>query len=342
MKAPFPYFGGKMMIADKVWAALGNPRHYIEPFFGSGAVLLAREKYNPITMTETVNDKDGHICNVWRALQADPDGVAKLADWPVNHADLSARKRVINASTENMTARLIADDTYYDIKIAAYWIWAASCWIGSGLTRPYAMPNISNGGKGIHAIGKIPHISHGGKGIHAIGKMPHLSGGGMVTDPYNTTIYETFRKLSERLRYVRVVCGDWKQVCGGNWQDDLGAVGIFFDPPYSDTAKRYDNLYAKDSLSVAHEVRDWCLARGKLPTYKIVLAGYYEEHDTLLNHGWTVIKWKAGGGYGKIKGTEETGELRNRHREALFLSPYCKRDDDMFSALDNDDEPGIL
>lgn len=40
--APFPYFGGKSKVADIVWQALGQPRHYIEPFFGSGAVLLAR------------------------------------------------------------------------------------------------------------------------------------------------------------------------------------------------------------------------------------------------------------------------------------------------------------
>ena len=42
MKAPFPYFGGKTAVAPVVWAALGQPKHYIEPFFGSGAVLLAR------------------------------------------------------------------------------------------------------------------------------------------------------------------------------------------------------------------------------------------------------------------------------------------------------------
>lgn len=47
MKAPFPYFGGKSKIADVVWSALGQPAHYIEPFFGSGAVLLARPFWTP-------------------------------------------------------------------------------------------------------------------------------------------------------------------------------------------------------------------------------------------------------------------------------------------------------
>ena len=39
MKAPFPYFGGKSSVASLVWDALGQPKHYIEPFFGSGAQM---------------------------------------------------------------------------------------------------------------------------------------------------------------------------------------------------------------------------------------------------------------------------------------------------------------
>lgn len=29
MKAPFPYFGGKSKVADVVWEALGDVKHYI-------------------------------------------------------------------------------------------------------------------------------------------------------------------------------------------------------------------------------------------------------------------------------------------------------------------------
>ena len=39
--APFPYFGGKRSVAADVWARLGAPKQYIEPFCGSAAVLLA-------------------------------------------------------------------------------------------------------------------------------------------------------------------------------------------------------------------------------------------------------------------------------------------------------------
>lgn len=292
LSAPFIYFGGKASVADIVWKALGQPKHYIEPFFGSGAVLLARPDYDPTKDIETINDKDGFVSNVWRSLQSNPDEVAKWCDWPVNHADLSARKMRLIENEGRLLENLIADETWYDAKMAGYWIWAASCWIGSGLTR--------------------------------ISQIPHLTGTGMgVQDIYNENIYKLFRQLSERLRYVRVVCGDWKRVCGGDWQDGFGDVGIFFDPPYA--VEDRDKVYhCDDTTIVANEVRQWCLERGSRSTYRIVLAGY-EEHNELADHGWTFYHWKTRGGYGNI--ARNNGDSRgkdNRHREVLWFSPYCK------------------
>ena len=323
LRAPFTYFGGKARVAERVWAALGQPKHYIEPFFGSGAVLLARPDYQQGVHVETINDKDGYVANVWRALQADPDGVAKVCDWPVNHADLSARKRRLLAEGAGLLQQLIEDDSYYDVTLAGYWIWAASCWIGSGLTRLGQRPHIGDGGAGVHALGQVPNISDRGKGVHALGQRPHLSNGGRgVQEPYNTKLYVWFRALSERLRYVRVICGDWKRVCGGNWQDNTGLCGIFFDPPYG-IADRDKWIYHADSQTVAAEVAQWAVTRGAQSSYRIVLAGYYEEHEWLLDHGWRVERWSAQGGY------ENQGKDRtvNRHREALFFSPHCLNND---------------
>jgi hypothetical protein len=43
LRAPFPYFGGKSIVAPRVWELLGpNLSRYVEPFAGSAAVLLAR------------------------------------------------------------------------------------------------------------------------------------------------------------------------------------------------------------------------------------------------------------------------------------------------------------
>ena len=131
------------------------------------------------------------------------------------------------------------------------------------------------------------------------------------------SIYKWFRKLSERLRYVRVVCGDWTRVCGGNWQDNIGTVGIFFDPPYS-VENRNQNLYHQESVTIANDVRKWCIERGNKSSYRIVLAGY-DEHDELEKCEWTKHHWKTSGGYSKIGKKENM----NRFRETLWMSPHC-------------------
>ena len=364
LKAPFPYFGGKSTVAPIIWKALGQPKHYIEPFFGSGAVLLARPDYNPQKHMETICDKDGFVANAWRGMQFAPDELARYCDWPVNHADLNARRKYLN-DNQGLLARLCEDPEYYDAKMAGYWIWAMSCWIGSGLTRKDSIPrldsgvgatangitekrpNLGNAGRGVAQ--QIPSIRddrgvpnqipllysengvcrrpcYGANGAHGVHKVtltnepaPDLD----VRDPYTPGLYSWFRELSERLRRVRVVCGDWTRVCGGDWQDDRGTCGIFFDPPYSAEAGRDPKIYAEESATIAHEVREWAIKRGERKTYRICLAGYVQEHwDILEPLGWTKHDWSAHGGFAN-RGKGKTRGEENRHKEALFFSPHC-------------------
>ena len=147
--------------------------------------------------------------------------------------------------------------------------------------------------------------------MHALG-----NGGG--------AIYDWFASLSARLRRVRVVCGDWSRVCGGNWQDYRGVCGIFFDPPYAGTGRNID-LYHHDSTTIFQDVQNWALQRGDKETYRIVIAGY-EEHAELLKHGWTSRAWKASGGYSHITRSGKPNE--NCRREVLYFSPHCLRGDE--------------
>ena len=360
--APFPYFGGKAKVAPIVWQALGQPRHYFEPFFGSGAVLLARPDYDPEKHVESIGDVDGYVANAWRAIRADPDAVAYWCDWPVNHIDQAARRRRLLAHRDDLVRNLAEDDEWYDARLAGYWIWGMSVWIGSGFTEGRGsagigqMPFIAHGGRGVVKVptgatssrgrglglGQKPHLTGTGMGVAklslrqaarvSLGKRPHLTGTGMGinrlslrhgagggTAAWGRTpaIYEWMRHLAERLRYVRVVCGDWSQLCGGNWQADLGSAGFFFDPPYG--VKDRDGVYDQDSRDVARAVAEWSLERGKDKAYRIVIAGY-EEHEWLLDHGWRVYHWRAPGGYGNMR---RDGGNHNRHREALYFSPHC-------------------
>ena len=239
LEAPFPYFGGKSSIAHIVWDALGDVACYMEPFFGSGAVLLSRPNYDPRRHTEIVCDKDGYVANAWRAIQWAPDEVARYCDWPVNHADLTARRKALVEGEKKLLKNLIDSDTYYDAKLAGYWIWGMGCWIGGGFTLDEKPTK--PGGKRPKLISLC--------GIHK----KHRIVISRCTDRYNEGIYTWLRCLSERLRFVCVVCDDWHRICKGKWQTQKGVCGIFFDPPYDASTGRDLRLYHVDShLSLIH------------------------------------------------------------------------------------------
>ncbi len=69
---PFAYFGGKTNLAQKIVDLLPAHRHYVEPFAGSLAVLLAKPRVD----METVNDLDGDLMTFWRVLRDRPHDLA--------------------------------------------------------------------------------------------------------------------------------------------------------------------------------------------------------------------------------------------------------------------------
>lgn len=103
MKPPFPYFGGKMSVADRIVDLLPPHRHYVEPYCGSLAVLLAKRP----TPIETVNDIDGRLMTFWRVLRdrpADLERVCMLT--PHARAEHDAARAATDAPDDELeTAR---------------------------------------------------------------------------------------------------------------------------------------------------------------------------------------------------------------------------------------------
>jgi len=309
IKAPFPYFGGKSIVAPVVWQAFGDVRSYVEPFAGSLAVLLGRP--DGWTGTETVNDMDGLLSNFWRSMVRDPDEVIRAAEWPVNEADLHARHLWLVGNRERITERLMGDPDWCDPRAAGYWVWGISCWIGSGwcsgrgpwVARDGVMVRAVDAGHGVNR--KLPHLGNAGRGVNR--KLPH---GEVVTRQRYW-----LSTLVERLRYVRVACGDWSRVCGRSVTHPGARVAaVFLDPPYSVTDR--SECYAVESRSLSHDVRAWAIEHGGDPAYRIILAGYDGEHD--MPPTWRVHVWEQGGSYAKSAGNHE-----NSRRERLWLSPHC-------------------
>jgi hypothetical protein len=70
---PFAYFGGKTTSAGRIAAHFHPHRHYVEPYAGSLAVLLAK----PPSRMETVNDLDAAVMTFWRVLRDRPDELVR-------------------------------------------------------------------------------------------------------------------------------------------------------------------------------------------------------------------------------------------------------------------------
>ena len=325
MQAPFPWFGGKSPVAGIVWERFGDVPNYVEPFFGSGAVLLNRPHVPHI---ETINDLDGFVSNFWRAIKLCPEETTEAADWPVNEVDLHARHAYLVSQRETLTGRLMGDSTFCDPLIAGWWVWGICVWIGGGwcsgkgpwivedgiLVNSRQFPHLGDAGVGINR--KLPHLGNAGVGINR--QRPRLGDAGAGINrhsdmPRSEYILDQFQLLHDRLRDVRVCCGDWLRICGPTPTVHNGLTGVFLDPPYSSKAGRCDAIYACDDLSVAFKVREWALANGDDPKMRIALCGYEGEHE--MPSDWECVAWKANGGY--------SGDTGNNRKERIWFSPHC-------------------
>lgn len=338
-KAPFPYMGAKSRAAEEVWARFGDVQNYVEPFFGSGAVLFKRPaEHDWRERVETVNDADGMVANFWRALKSAPEAVAEAADWPVSECDLHARHAWLKGQRESITSRLEGDPEFCDAKAAGWWVWATCLWIGGSLFAdgPWVvvdgelvnvprergvrrqLPHLGDAGRGIER--KLPHLGDAGIGIHR--KLPHLGNAGRgECEQWSEHLRTYMMQLAARLRRVRVCCGDWARVMGTAPTLHVGnPTGIFLDPPYSQK-ERDPRCYRMDRLGLAEECREWCLEHGDDPRLRIALCGYAGEgHEPLEAAGWSVLAWKTHGGYSNQR---KTGTNDNKYRERIWFSPHC-------------------
>ena len=197
---------------------------------------------------------------------------------------------------------------------------------GQGVNRPQARE------PGVKA--QRPHLISNGGGVNRPqAREPGVCSECAEADPrwHPMTMPEIrrwFGWLSARLRHVRIICGDWKRAVTRSAAITLSCdaatpAGIFLDPPYAAAAGRDANLYATDSLTVADDVRAWCLEHGDDPLRRIVLAGFAGEgHEALVAAGWREVEWYAAGfltgGYG-----QQGASGHQQAKERLWLSPHC-------------------
>lgn len=194
-----------------------------------------------------------------------------------------------------------------------------------------ALPKVGTPGHGIHAPSrKMPRNARGAAGIHqvATGKKPltHRSKGVHRDAIRESGLLELFVTLSERLRHVRVCCGDWLRVLGRSTlgiDTDHGMTpcGVLLDPPY-DHELRDKRLYREDAAGISVRVREWAIENGENKDLRIALCGQVGEH--IMPRGWTEVAWAS------------TSSAKSRAKERIWFSPNCAQaiaQQDLFAGL---------
>jgi len=75
IRVPLEWHGGKYYLAPKIVALMPKHLHYVEPYFGGGSVLLARDPDDPNLsvdgkgVSEVVNDINGDLVRFWRVIR---------------------------------------------------------------------------------------------------------------------------------------------------------------------------------------------------------------------------------------------------------------------------------
>lgn len=364
IKSPYPYFGGKSKIAGDVWQRFGQCDRYIEPFFGSGAILLANPFWNETK--EIVNDLDHYIANTWRAIRKDPEQVAYWCDAPTIEVEMHLQHIWLVNEGANRIKAVEYDPDHYDAEVAGKWLLGMANWIGSQFAvgkGPWTYERLKTaselGTYNIHEIKKHakqeegekgvgrarPHLSNKGQGINR--QLPHLRNNGKGVNrklggdsaqqrefvdtffPKKEGLYAYIRQLAERFVEVDVCCGDWARIVKPAvtlaGKTSTGRnTAAVFLDPPYSAEAGRSTVYTNEDFSVAHAVREWCISETDNQNLKIALAGYDIEHEILEKAYGWTAFQWSANGGYSSFGDKGNASHANKKREIIWFSPSCK------------------
>jgi site-specific DNA-adenine methylase len=257
--------------------------------------LLARPGGAPESADEIINDLDGFITNFYRAAKFAPSKLAERLNWTVSELDLHARRDWLKSfkNSGKLSSNLRDDPEYFNIKVASWWCWGASAWIGANwpMDDKQSIPDLR---------------SVGGRGVFSSVE----------------NIKELIFKISVRLRKTKIICGDWSRAVCSNTalhasRSADNPTAVFLDPPYSNESGS-SRVYSEDSNTVEDDVEQWCDDRGEEKSLHIILCGYEGAYDL---PGWRVFGWETNGGMSNRSGS--TSE--NKTRERVWINPTLAR-----------------
>ena len=130
MKTPIAYYGGKVLMLDKILPMIPPHIVYVEPFCGGAAVFFAKEpsKY------ETINDVNGLITNFYWQLKTNFYELQKLI-FATLHSEVCMKR----------AGTILKDENFKDPMLKAWAFWANSSmgW-GHSLYKTFFSPKKRN------------------------------------------------------------------------------------------------------------------------------------------------------------------------------------------------------
>ncbi len=93
--APIKWHGGKTYLASKIVEMMPRHTHYVEPFFGGGAVLFNKPADFVDGHSEVINDVYGELVNFWKVLQSKelfPEFQLRLSLTPFSKPEFESAK----------------------------------------------------------------------------------------------------------------------------------------------------------------------------------------------------------------------------------------------------------
>ena len=177
------------------------------------------------------------------------------------------------------------------------------------------LPHVGDAGQGVNR--QLPHVGNAGRGVNR--QLPHVGDAGQgdqadgQCETWSDHLSAMMGRLSDRLRRVRVACGDWSRVCTSSVTDRHGLTAVFLDPPYAEGAMEYSAGGNGDD-TITQAVRAWCIENGDNPQLRLAFCGY---EPLTMPSGWKALRWTAPKGY------QNAENAANRKREIIWFSPHC-------------------
>jgi DNA adenine methylase len=252
---PLKWHGGKHYLADKVLELMPRHLHYVEPYFGGGQVLFARDPQDPRYwwdgktsdgrqakgVSEVINDLHGDLMNFYRVLK-DSDLFGRLC--------------------HRLELTLFSEPE-----------WEAARQLLAG-------PDGGDVGRAAALFTLCRQSLSGRMDCHAPTVRTRLRGG--RNDGVNGwwTAVDGLGAVHRRLQDVRVLCGPDLEVIRA---EDTPATLFYLDPPYLHETRTAKDVYGHEMTEADHrellDVLRQC--RGK-----VILSGYASSlYDTALT-GW--------------------------------------------------------